>query len=167
MGVLVRTADIKAVDLQPDRRVDCACQFLAEIIRVWEGDEGEVTNLLLDVTEASDASQVGRVHVETLRHSALTAEKDFHVRRRLVRFADVFGLLTAQQLESGEPVTIDFDAAVGSEAVFSVIRRRFKDDDGKACSAIQVGFLDIWTVDDPAGPDRSAWYHANVDEAAE
>lgn len=57
-------------------------------------------------------------------------------------------------------------AAVGREAVVGLCRRRYVDDDGKASSSLQIGFLDVWRVDDPEGPDWSTWYHADDGEHA-
>jgi hypothetical protein len=168
MSVRVSVKGIQVEDLRPDRRVDRPCEFVGTVQKVWEVDDGDATNLLIVVNEASDATQVGRIHVETLHHSpAATSEKDRHLRRRVLRVGCALDLVTAQQVESGEPVTIDFDAAVGREAVFAVNRRRYRDDDGKMLSTIQVGFLDIWSVNDADGPDRSAWPQAGADEAAE
>lgn len=107
MSVLVGTADIQLAELRPDRRVDTPCQFVGVVRRVWEVEEGDATNLLVGVREASDSSQLGRVHVETLRHSGGTPAKDRHVRRRLLRFAEAFGLISDTDVEAGQPLNLD------------------------------------------------------------
>lgn len=164
MPLVIQASDIALDDLQPERRVDQPCQFVGEIQRVWESDDGGSTNLLIEAVEASDSSQVGCVHVEVLRHSAATAEKDRHVRRRLLRFSQAFGLLSAEQIQSSATVEPAFSAALGEKAVLSLSRRRYRDDDGRALSSLQVGFLDVWALDDPTGPDRSEWTTSGRDD---
>lgn len=163
MPLLVQTSDITLDDLQPEVRIDRPCTIVGEIDRVWEAEDGESTNLLIKAAEASDKTQIGRVHVEVLRHSAATEEKSRHVRRRLLRFALALGLVSMEQISSKLPIESDFEEVVGQKAVFAINRRKYRDDDGKMLSSLQVGFLEVWALDDPDGPDRSAWKEGGFD----
>lgn len=142
MPLLVQSSDITMADLQPDLRIDRPCTIVGEIERVWEADDHESTNMLVKAVEASDATQVGRVHVEVLRHSAATEEKNRHVRHRLLRFSLALGLASPEHIAANSPIEPDFEKVLGQKAVFAINRRKYRHDDGKMLSSLQVGFLD-------------------------
>lgn len=159
----IQTSDIELKDLQPDQRIDRPCTVVGEIKLVWEADDGESTNLLIEAIEASDTTQVGRVHVEVLRHSAATEEKNRHVRRRLLRFCLALGLISAEHISGNMPIELDFENVLGQKAVFGIGRRKYRDDEGKMLSSLRVGFLEVWALSDSDGPDRSTWKEGGFD----
>jgi len=142
MKIPVDTVGITADELESHPRVSKACEARVEVCLVRERKRDVM--LLLRVLEATVLSQVSRQHTEFLNLPGGNGESADMLKRRLLRFALSFGLLTEAEIDSGQPVELDFQQAEGKQAIVQFTARK--------TGGPQIGFYSIWAVGDSAAP---------------